>query len=144
MPRIYTKTPPEVRMARRVTQDANGCLIFDGTPTNSGYGLFYDGTKERLVHRWAYEHHYGPIPAGLVINHLCRQKMCVNPEHLEAVTQRENTRYSDSQLGIRSAATHCPQGHAYTPDNLVKNTHRKCKTCHREKARAQAAARRKE
>ena len=137
MPRTYTKTPPEVRMARRTTRTPDGCLIFDGTPNNSGYGLFYDGNKERLAHRWAYEHHYGPIPAGLVINHLCRQKMCVNPEHLEAVTQRDNTRYSDEALGIRSGATHCPHGHEYTPDNLVKGKHRKCKTCHRERAAAQ-------
>lgn len=76
-----------------------------------GYGRFYD-TDMRPVgaHRWAYELLVGPIPEGLTIDHLCRVRRCVNPDHLEVVTQREN-------VARVPPKTHCPHGHAFTAAN---------------------------
>lgn len=69
------------------------CLEWQKKPATSGYGSTTNGTGRRLyVHRWMYEHVYGPIPDGLHIDHLCMNKMCCNPAHLEAVTNEENHR----------------------------------------------------
>ena len=73
----------------------NGCWDWVGTKTRFGYGLARLGPRNtplRQAHRMMYERHKGPIPKGLVIDHLCRNTSCVNPDHLEAVTQKENIR----------------------------------------------------
>lgn len=74
-------------------RDANGCLLWERTERN-GYGQFKLDGRMVYVHRVAYEYHYGPIPEGLVVDHVfargCRSKLCVNPQHLEAVTHAEN------------------------------------------------------
>lgn len=98
-----------------------------------GYGRFGVGGSRanggRIVyaHRWAYEALVGPIPEGLTLDHLCRNRACVNPEHLEPVTPQENTR--------RGAIlkTHCPQGHPYSGENLFYGTDgsRRCRECNR-------------
>jgi hypothetical protein len=91
------------------------------------------------VHRLAYEVFVGPIPDGLQIDHLCRQRACCNPDHLEAVTCRVNLLRGDTITAREAATTHCPQGHEYTeantyrrPDNPIK---RDCKICRRERQR---------
>lgn len=79
----------------------------------------------------------GPIPDGLVIDHLCRNPQCVNPMHLEPVTPEENTRRGIGGWNTR-AKTHCPQGHPYSGANLYINPTsgaRVCRTCNNEKAR---------
>lgn len=81
------------RLLAKVRPADSGCWIFTGAIAASGYGVIGAGprgTGVALVHRAAYEHFVGPIPAGLHIDHLCRVRACCNPEHLEAVTQREN------------------------------------------------------
>ena len=78
-----------------VVPDENGCMIFTGATAGAGYGVVGKGPAGAgyyYVHRVSYEHHKGPIPEGLTIDHLCRVKLCVNPDHLEAVTQAENNR----------------------------------------------------
>lgn len=72
---------------RCVADDLGECIIWIGLHTTHGYGLW----QKRGAHRVAYEHWIGPIPPGLVIDHLCRMRPCVNPYHLRAVTSRENT-----------------------------------------------------
>lgn len=109
----------------------NGCWLWTGPKSAGrapGYGRVYIGGKGYQAHRLAYEELVGPIPAGLVIDHLCRNPACVNPAHLEPVTNAENIRRG---LAIR---THCPQGHEYTPENVRHraNGHRSCKRCHRD------------
>jgi hypothetical protein len=95
-----------------------------------GYGVFHVAGHARGAHRVAYELMVGAIPSGLQIDHLCRNRGCVNPDHLEPVTPRENQRRADVALGIRSAATHCPRGHEYSPENTyMAKTKRNCRAC---------------
>lgn len=135
-PRVYTRVPVGERIKRKIAQ-VNGCWLFQGRVNQNGYssiGINRGRGKPyhtRLVHRVAYETFVGPIPAGMTIDHLCRNKLCVNPEHLEAVTQRENSFRAPNYIGNR---THCPSGHEYSPDNThvnQKTNRRTCRACHR-------------
>lgn len=118
------------------------CWIWGGVPTWDGYGRF--GKGDDRAHRRAYELAIGPIPAGLVIDHLCEVRMCVNPAHLKATTQRENVLRSVRTMpNINAAKTHCPEGHEYTAENTYRRpgkTGRECRTCRsRAKTRRPAA-----
>ena len=108
-----------------------GCWEWNGSLNNHGYAQSWDGRKPVLGHRLSYEEHCGPIPAGLTIDHLCRNSRCVNPDHLEPVTHRENMR-----RGRFGSATHCPKGHPYDAANTrVERTRfgfgRRCRECAR-------------
>jgi hypothetical protein len=95
-------------------------------------------TKKKIstrAHRAVYEHVYGFLPKDRYIDHLCKVKCCVNPDHLEAVTHRENTMRSDGPSAINARKTHCIRGHELTPDNIKqdkRNNWRACLRCHRE------------
>jgi hypothetical protein len=118
-----------------------GCFIWMGSINQHGYGRLHvgyksDGTrKSALAHRAAYEHFVGPIPEGLQLDHKCRLRCCVNPEHLEPVTNQENTKrgLGPKQLRDRQLSkTHCPQGHPYFGDNLLLDKKgRRCWICRR-------------
>ena len=132
------RTPVPVReqpTVRRV--DQRECTAWSGCRDRNGYGAKWVDGKRVMVHRWAYEQTYGPIPPGMQIDHLCRNPACYNPEHLETVTCQEN---------IRRAAWRecCKQGHAMTPANVSwQSGRRKCRTCHAA-ACARSRQRRKE
>lgn len=102
----------------------SGCWLWVGGVTTK-YGIFRLG-KQRKAHRVSYEHFVGPIAAGLDIDHRCRVKTCVNPVHLEAVSERENVRRWAATI------THCPLGHEYTPENTyLDEGRRRCLICRR-------------
>lgn len=113
--------------------------------TPEGYGRVLWFQKQVYAHRLSYELTRGVIPPGLVIDHLCRNTTCVNPDHLEAVTQRENTLRGNGIGGVNAAKTHCPKGHEYTPENTYMGRYggRSCRACKRayHQSRKQAAAR---
>ena len=131
----------EEQVNARFTVDSSGCWLWEGTLSLSGYGrLWIGGTRGRRhqAHRLTYEMHKGPIPEGLEIDHLCRVPACVNPDHLEAVTHRENQRRGRGIIAIHMAKTHCPQGHPYSHRN--KHGHRKCHACESARSRRRMAA----
>ena len=83
------------------------------------------------IHRFIYEYYHGTICPDLTIDHLCKNKKCGNPLHLEEVTQRENTLRGNKMILAFSQKTHCPQGHPYDKENTIyrKTGGRKCKAC---------------
>jgi hypothetical protein len=93
----------------------NRCWIWLGGQDGRGYGNFQPRKRHSIhAHRFAYQHLFGPIPKGLVIDHLCRNTICVNPWHLEAVTQKENVR---RHFALRTV---CTRGHQVTPENIYR------------------------
>lgn len=129
--------PAVVRFGRRLTEVPSPadfslpCWQWDVLRPTTGYGDFYDG-RAWLAHRWSYEHHVGPIPEGLEIDHLCRNRGCVNPYHLEVVTPRVNTLRGFGPSGLAARKTQCSNGHAFTPENTYyrgPNRQRRCRTC---------------
>ena len=109
---------------------SGACWLWTGGKNSGGYGTFHLGHTVDS-HRFAHEFFKGPIPPDIQIDHLCRVRNCVNPDHLEAVTQQENIKRG--VVGIKNRnKTHCPQGHEYAGDNLYtrpKVKGRYCKKC---------------
>lgn len=135
------------RTARRfwakVDKRQDGCWHWLGHLTPAGYGYFWERPRKHGAHRWSYEQFVGPIPDGLEIDHLCRNRSCVNPTHLEAVDHHTNLMRGSTLPSTNAAKTHCAKGHAYTPDNvrIRSNGARHCKTCNRENQAALRARR---
>jgi hypothetical protein len=106
-------------------KETNSCWIFEGSKTN-GYGQFWVKNKKYLAHRWIYEQIVGKIPDGMQIDHLCRERSCVNPDHLEIVSNAEQ------QKRRSEAQTHCKHGHEFTEKNTyLYNNKRNCRSCNR-------------
>lgn len=122
--------PVAERLLKRVVP-SEGCWIWPGHLNNQGYGIIVgDDGKERRTHRVAYEVLVGPIPEGLELDHLCRVRACLRPDHLEPVTHTENVR-----RGLAAQQwTECKQGHPLVGENVYtqpSNGKRRCKECQR-------------
>lgn len=111
-----------------------GCWIWTANKSPEGYGQFWLGGRLVPAHRWSYESENGAIPKGLVLDHRCRERGCVRPEHLDAVTESINIRRGIGPGGINAAKTKCVHGHPYSKENTITNKDgsRRCRTCKRE------------
>lgn len=126
---IRSKQPTAEGRFWEKVQKTDKCWIWIAAIGKEGYGRFaVTREKIRLAHRFSYELAKGPVPVGLDLDHLCRVKRCVNPEHLEAVTRTENAR-----RGLKGVlSTHCYRGHEYTGE-LDSRGWRRCRACVRER-----------
>lgn len=120
------------------------CWLWMSAMVN-GYGRF-KAERQTSAHRFAYELIVGPIPDGLELDHLCRVRNCVNPDHLEPVTHAENMARANPYLvdsNHHAAKTHCKWGHEFTLENTYRRGHgRVCRACKRAEAKRRWAERR--
>lgn len=123
--------------------DCSGdCWEWTAHIRGKGYGGFWKDGKMMFAHRVAYELEVGKIPTGLEIDHLCRNRKCVNPHHLEPVTTRENVLRGEGLAAKQSRQTHCKRGHEFVADSWYPNNKggkvcRKCESIRRKKKRKQ-------
>src|SRR5687768_16142939 len=113
-----------------IPEPNSGCWLWLGAMGVKGYGLMNVGGVIRNAHRMSCEAVRGPIDPKLVVDHKCRNRACVNPDHLEPVTQSENHLRSPLRFA-KSEGRFCMRGHEYTPENTMRQkTGRLCRTCH--------------
>jgi HNH endonuclease len=140
---MHERRTQPVLMAGKVTIDpierffqkieiADSCWLWRGVIQPNGYGTFSVRYRYMRAHRFAYELFNGPIAVGLEIDHLCKTRNCVNPEHLEAVTKKENILRSNCFAAINARKTECTQGHPYDELNTYIDSlgKRHCRRCH--------------
>ncbi len=115
----------------------DGCWEWTASVRRDGYGQFRLDGRVVSAHRVSYGLFVGPIPEGLTLDHLCRNRLCVRPDHLEPVTLCENILRGESLPAQNARKTQCPQGHAYDEANTRIGRHgwRVCRTCHRDRER---------
>ena len=139
----YAEVPLATRIEEKCVPEPNsGCWLWMAGLNHNGYGQIMREGKKVAAHRASYELYRGPIPPGLQLDHLCRTRSCVNPWHLEPVTQRENNHRSPFLN-----PTHCAQGHEYAGDNLYVYARksdgaicRMCRACSRGRTRKYRAS----
>jgi hypothetical protein len=123
-----------VRFQAKVVAGPNDCLDWIGARTSDGYGSFNAGQgRSAKAHTLAYAWRFGDVPEGLELDHLCRRRQCVNPEHLEPVAHRVNILRGESPPSIAAARTACINGHPFDEANTkVTAERRRCLTCRRD------------
>lgn len=130
---------PATRFKSKFRVLENGCWRWLGATNGTGYGVFRLSSPRRMIlaHRFSYECHRGPIPAGLTLDHLCRNCPCVNPDHLEIVTLKVNILRGFGPTSINARKVECPEGHPYDSDNVFIDHvgSRRCRQCVNAQAR---------
>jgi len=129
--------PDKAKLAERfwdkvdMTGGPNGCWLWLGSHTPTGYGCFSVNNKSTGAHRVAYQLMVGTIPPGLTVDHLCRVRNCVNPEHLELATQKDNTLRGNGPTARHARKTHCIHGHPFDEANTLirPDGNRRCRVC---------------
>ena len=133
MGRNLTIGPADMARFWAKVEKTDTCWLWTGRQAPDGYGTFW-GRVTTHVHRFAYITLRGPIPLGMQVDHLCKVRHCVNPDHLEAVSPRENTRRSAGAPAANVLKTHCPRGHEYDLVNTYvdRRGRRSCRACNTE------------
>jgi hypothetical protein len=116
-------------MARVSPEPTTGCWIWTGTHNSNGYGKIRVDRRMSLTHRVAYSIFVGPLLDGMDIDHTCRNRACVNPDHLEQISHRDNT------VRRNAVRTTCPRGHVY---DKIDQGARRCSLCKKARARERA------
>lgn len=125
------------RLLAKVSRNAEGCWLWTGWINDNGYGEIISFGKKIRAHRAMYQLVVGLIPEELVLDHLCRVRHCVNPEHLEAVTHQQNILRGVGATAVHAKKTHCIHGHEFSEANTIhRKRGRGCRTCQRQGKRA--------
>jgi hypothetical protein len=124
------KQDPRPRLMAKVEVTPT-CWLWRGHIMRLGYGVAWFEDRQQPAHRAIYALLRGPVPTGMELDHLCRVRSCVNPEHLEVVTHRENTLRGSSIVAVQARKTHCKRGHPLSGENLSirKDGGRECLAC---------------
>lgn len=136
-------------LAAKSVHDASGCIVWQASKSANGYGRQAVGSAHgdpiAYAHCLAWELEHGPLDPGMELDHKCRNRACINTQHLEAVTHRENGIRGDGPCGRNARATHCPKGHEYTPENTYviekrgRLQSRACRECELKRAASNRA-----
>lgn len=135
---IYERKPFTKRFWSKVKKDPNGCWNWTAHKNMWGYPIFWFNGKNIMAHRFSYEMTKGNIPVGLFLDHLCRNRECVNPDHLEPVSTRENILRGETPASRNHRKTKCMRGHPLLP--IVTGKYRNmswryCPICHKKSVR---------
>lgn len=136
------KRLPDRFWNKAIPEPNSGCWLWTGASHPSGYGQIVWKGRVRVAHAVAFESIVGDTPRGLVLDHLCCTKSCVNPAHLEPVTFGENIRRGTSCTATNARKTNCPAGHEYSEENIAiaNRSSRRCVECVRIRSRRRRAA----
>lgn len=136
IPSAYTTRQRRRRLHALLTKTVaeEECIVWTGSIGNHGYGQYRTEDGNPTVHRMMWETFIGEIPDGYEVHHVCGNRRCVNPYHLETLSKHDHWALGNSQSALRARATHCQHGHEFTPANTYvrANGQRRCRRCHRE------------